>query len=258
MPSRFFAIFLIVCLNNSITLAQEKAFQEGEWLSYKIKYGWFNASKASLKVSLEKLDDKKVYHIKGNGKSVGLLDVFFKVRDRYETYTDTSQVIPYKFIRNLSEGGYTKDKMIRFNHEKNIATVHDFKKDTIHQHQFKNKTQDMLSALYYLRNIIDNDKLKIGQEFKLNMFFDEQNYDFKTKFLGRETIDTKFGKIKCLMFRPIVKSGRVFKEQESVTIWITDDKNKIPIQIRADLAVGSLTAKLHQFKGLKHSFKITM
>ena len=254
--TKFLLYFLL--MNVCIAQGQENAFKDGEWLSFKIKYGWFNASKASLELNLEKLDGKDVYHIKGYGQSTGLLDVFFKVRDRYESFIDTQQVKPYKFIRDLSEGGYTKNKMIRFDHEKMTATVHNYKYDTIQEHKFTDNTQDMLSALYHLRNEVESDKLKVGDEFTLNMFFDEQNYDFKTKFLGREVIETKFGDIRCLKFVPYVKSGRVFKEQESVTFWISDDKNKIPIQIVAELAVGSLTAKLDNFKGLKHSFKIKM
>lgn len=256
LKNQAFCVFIIFLLTTKISHGQQKAFKDGEWLSYKIKYGWFNASKASLEINLEKLDHKTVYHIKGYGQTTGLLDVFFKVRDKYETYIDTTEVKPYKFIRNLSEGGYIKDKMILFDHTKSIATVHDYKHDSVHKHNFLRQTQDMLSALYYLRNEVDNDKLKVGDEFALNMFFDEQNFDFKTKFLGREILETKFGKIKSLKFRPYVKSGRVFKEQESVTVWISDDKNKVPIQIIAELAVGSLTAKLDQFKGLRHSFKI--
>ena len=90
------------------------------------------------------------------------------------------------------------------------------------------------------------------------MFFDEENFDFKVKFLGTEIIETKFGDVECLVFKPFVKSGRVFKEEESVTIWISNDKNKIPLQMEAELAVGSLIAKLDNFKGLKHPFKIRM
>ncbi len=58
------------------------------------------------------------------------------------------------------------------------------------------------------------------------------------------------------MFRPYVMAGRVFKEEESLTLWVSADKNKIPLRIKADLAVGSLRADLVQFKGLKHSFPI--
>ena len=88
------------------------------------------------------------------------------------------------------------------------------------------------------------------------MFFDEENYKFRLKFLGRETVKTEFGKVKALMFRPYVMAGRVFKEQESLTLWVSADENKIPLKIKADLRVGSLRAELESFKGLKHPFPI--
>ena len=88
------------------------------------------------------------------------------------------------------------------------------------------------------------------------MFFDKENYGFKLKYLGEETISTDFGNIECLKFRPYVMAGRVFKEEESLTLWVSKDKNKLPLRIKADLAVGSLRADLEAFKGLKHSFKI--
>ena len=88
------------------------------------------------------------------------------------------------------------------------------------------------------------------------MFFDFENYVFRLKYLGKETINTKFGKIKCMKFRPIVQSGRVFEEQESVTLWVSDDKNRIPVRIKADILVGSIKADLENFKNLKHPFQI--
>ena len=116
----------------------------------------------------------------------------------------------------------------------------------------------MVSAFYYLRNNYETDKIEVGDEVKLNMFFDEENYLFRLKFLGRETIKTKFGRIETLKFRPYVLAGRVFKEQESLTLWVSADENKIPLKVKADLAVGSLRADLEAFKGLKHSFKIVV
>ena len=88
------------------------------------------------------------------------------------------------------------------------------------------------------------------------MFFDGETTKFKLKFLGREDISTKFGQVSCMIFRPLVQAGRVFKEEESLTVWISDDDNKIPIRIKASLAVGSLKADIEAFKGLKNSFKI--
>lgn len=116
----------------------------------------------------------------------------------------------------------------------------------------------MLSAFYYIRNQINNDELRPGYEKRLKMFIDDENIDFKLKFLGREVIKTKFGKVATLKFRPYVLAGRVFKEKESLTFWVSDDKNKIPVKIEADLAVGSLEADLEAYKGLKHQFRIIM
>ena len=74
--------------------------------------------------------------------------------------------------------------------------------------------------------------------------------------MGKETINTNFGRVKTLRFRPYVMAGRVFKEEESLTLWVSADENKIPLKIKADLAVGSLQANLEAFKGLKHSFQV--
>ncbi len=234
----------------------QSAFQEGEWLSFKIKYGWFNTSKATLEVNSTQYQGQDVYHIIGKGRTVGVLDVFFKVRDHYETFVTKDQGLPLKFIRDISEGGYKKNKELFFNHTTHNVKVVDHKHSTEETFQFKPNTQDMLSAFYKLRNTIDIKHLKKGQEFNLNMFFDDENYDFKTKYLGQEIIDTKYGKVECLKFRPYVMAERVFEESESLTFWVTADQNKIPIKIEAQLAVGSLTAELNEFKGLKHPFKV--
>jgi hypothetical protein len=252
-----FFLSLVIAFSSVFCSYSQSVYDDGEWLSFNIKYGWFNTSKATLEVRKTKLNNEDVYHIIGNGKSVGLLDIFFKVRDRYETYVDL-EGLPLKFVRDINEGGYKKHKELYFNHNTQRVKVIDYKHDTTESFDFKPNTQDMLSAFYKLRNSIDIETLQIGQEFNLNMFFDNENYDFKTKFLGHEVLDTKFGKVACLKFRPYVKADRVFEAQESLTFWITADQNKIPMKIEAELAVGSLTAELDEFKGLSHSFEVIM
>ena len=100
--------------------------------------------------------------------------------------------------------------------------------------------------------------MKINESFDINMFFDNENYVFKLKFLGFETIRSKFGRIKCMKFRPMVQSGRVFEEQESVTLWVSEDKNRLPIRLQADILVGSIKADLENFKNLKYPFEILL
>ena len=116
----------------------------------------------------------------------------------------------------------------------------------------------MISAYYFVRNNYNSEEIKIGEVIELNMFFDNEIFKFKLKFLGHSKLKTKFGYVKCLKFRPYVMAGRVFKEEESVTLWVSADKNKIPLKIKADLRVGSIVADLEAFKGLSHPFKIQL
>mgnify|MGYP000595587183 FL=1 len=246
----FFSIFFF-----STVYSQKKteAFKSGEWLRYKMSYsGFLRAGTAVLQVEEKDYRGKKVFHTKGTGWTSGMIKWFFEVDDKYESYFDKDTIKPYLFKRKIDEGGYKKHRITSFNYTSKKAYVQDFTKQKDTSVSFYN-VQDMLSSFYYLRNK-DVTKMKKGDEIAIDMFMDSQVYPFKLRFLGRETIKTKFGKVKTLIFRPIVQSGRVFKAQESVTIWITDDANKIPLKMKAALSVGSLRAELEAYKGLANSF----
>lgn len=238
----------------SISGQDAPAFKDGEWLRYKMSYsGFLRAGSAILEVKEETLNNKKVFHTKGAGWTSGMIKWFFEVDDLYESYFDKETIQPYLFKRKINEGGYKKHRITSFNYDANTAYVQDFIEQTDTVIPVLN-VQDMLSSFYYLRSK-DVSKLNVGDEIKLDMFLDSQVYPFKLKYLGKDILRTKFGKVNTLIFRPIVQSGRVFKEQESVTIWITDDANKIPIKMKASLAVGSLRADLEAYRGLANSFK---
>ena len=226
-------LVLLMLLVSGLTYAQEAAFQDGEWFRFRISYsGWWKAGEATLSVTNETLKGKPVYHVKGKGVTTGMTKLFFGVEDYYETYIDKKKTLPYRFIRKIDEGGHTKDKIIDFNQQSNVATVNDKKHNEVKTFQTEPNIHDMVSAFYYLRNSIDSENLKDGDETVINMFFNQENFKFKLKFLGREEVKTKFGKVKALIFRPYVQAGRVFKEKESLTVWISDDQNKIPLQIK--------------------------
>lgn len=252
-----YIIVIITSFFFNVSYAQEKvpAFKGGEWLRYKMSYsGFLRAGTAVLEVDETELNGKKVFHTKGSGWTSGMIKWFFKVDDLYESYFDKQSIKPYLFKRKIDEGGYKKNRHTTFNHDKKKAFVQDFlnKKDTIIS---INNVHDMLSSFYYLRNT-DVSKMKTGDEIAIDMFMDSQIYPFKLRMIGTEVLKTSFGKVKTLMFRPIVQAGRVFKAQESVTIWITADENKIPIKMVASLSVGSLRAELEAYKGLANSFQI--
>ncbi|WP_424492582.1 DUF3108 domain-containing protein [Salinimicrobium sp. GXAS 041] len=235
-----------------------QAFQDGEWFRFRIHYGILDAGYATLEVNESKYKNNPVYHVVGTGKSAGAVHWFFKVKDNYESYFNKYSGAPYKFIRQIDEGGHTRDIVIDFDHKDKEALVFDRKRNTEKRYPVKDDVHDMLSAFYYLRNNLDVEDLQEGDVMDLNMFFDDENFDFQLRFLGREVIDSKIGKITALKFRPYVMAGRVFKEKESLTIWVSDDENRMPIKIKAKLAVGSLDADIDAFKGLKHPLRIIM
>ncbi len=252
-----FTIILFFVGLQAPNVQKESAFQEGEWFKFKMSYsGFLKAGNATLSVKDTTLNGKAVYHVVGKGWTTGAIKWFFKVKDRYESYFDKETGLPYKFIRKIDEGGHKKDIEIKFDHEKKIAEVNNKKHKKVKTITTEQDVQDMVSMYYHLRNSIDIASLKEGDEIKTIMFFDEESYGFKLKYLGKETIKTEFGKVKTIKFRPYVMAGRVFKEEESLTLWVSADKNKIPLKIKADLTVGSLRADLVAYKGLKHYFPI--
>lgn len=249
-------LLLLFILTISFNTQKEDAFDAGEWFKFRVHYGIINAGYATLSVQDAIRNNKKVFHVVGKGYTTGISRFFFKVDDLYESYFDKASGNPYHFIRKINEGGYIKNQEGFFNQSTNQILVKNYENKTEKTFVLPTNTQDIVSAFYYLRNYPNIQKLKVGESVAIDLFFDEETTKFKLKFIGRENIDTKFGLIPTMVFQPIVQSGRVFREQESLTVWISDDTNKIPIRIKANLAVGSLKADLDSFKGLKNSFTI--
>ncbi len=235
----------------TLNVFSQTAYKEGEHFKFKISYGIINAGVATLDLKSTTYNGKSVYHAKGVGYTTGITKTFFKVYDDYQSYFDKKTGVPYRYIRKIDEGGYTKNQEGFFDHSSKTVLVKDYKGKTNSTFNVTTNVQDIVSSFYYLRNHPKIDKLKNGESIEIDMFFDDEIYKFKLKFIGKEEIKTNFGKINTLKFRPLVQSGRVFKEQESLTVWISDDANKIPLKVQASLAVGSLKAELVKYSGLK-------
>ena len=258
MAMKKIILLLLFITTVSFDSRESEAFDVGEWFKFRIHYGIVNAGYATLEVKETTMNSRKVFHVIGRGYTTGVSKFFFKVEDLYESYIDKETRNPYQFVRKIDEGGYTKNQEGFFNQAENKILVKDYKHKTEKTFSIPRNTQDIMSSFYYLRNHPNIDKIKPGEFVAIDMFFDDSTTKFKLKFIGREDIRTKFGVVATMIFRPLVQSGRVFKEEESLTVWITDDENKLPIRIKANLAVGSIKADLEGLKGLKHPFKIKM
>ena len=235
----------------------DSAFQDGEYLKFRVRYGVFNASYASLLLKNKVYEGKTVYHALGKGETTGLAKLFFKVDDTYESYFDKNTGKPYFFNRDIYEGGYTKKLNFFFNFDTNNLRIKNLENNEEKNMPIQPDIKDVISTLYYLRNNPKMNSLNKNDEVSMDMIFDDDEvYKFKLKLLGREKVKTHFGTVNTLKFCPLVQDGRVFKEEESITMWITDDKNKVPVKLRAALRVGSLVAELDGFNNLKNETEL--
>lgn len=224
----------------------------GEVLTYRIHYGILNAGTASLTTLKTTYQGQPHFYVRGVGKTTGAVRAFFKVEDVYESFINYNTGLPSFYVRNVSEGSYTQHYETAFNHQDHTLILTDKKNPANGSRVIKTVkgVQDMLSAFYYLRSF-DKNKLGPGDVLHLNVWIDDELFPFRLKVVGTENVKTKFGAVNCLKIIPSVISGRVFKDKESVTLWVTNDDNHIPISIKADLAVGSLKADLESYKNVK-------
>jgi Protein of unknown function (DUF3108) len=224
-------------------------FTHGEHITFKVYYsviGFFvDAGDASFTVNQTRLNNKPVYNIIGIGNSNPRYDWIFKVRDRYESFIDTGSLRPYRFIRNVDEGGYKKYELVNFDQEKNEA---------VSQHGTFKVTpciQDVLSSIYYARNI-DFNKYKSGDKIPFNMFLDDQVYSLYIRYMGKEIIKTRYGKFRAIKFKPMLIKGTIFEGGEKMTVWVSDDPNHVPLRIESPITVGSVKVDMMSYKNLRY------
>jgi hypothetical protein len=244
--------FMLLLLAGNTALAQKalrkinhQAFQRGEKLTFRVHYGFIDAGTATLEVAPEptKIGPRNVYHVIGTGQSSKSFDLFFKVRDRYESYIDQDALVPWRFVRHVEEGSYKLNQNVVFNHLKDEV------KSDGGVFKAPDNIQDLLSTYYYLRTL-DFSQSKPGEVFTQTTFLDDEIHQFGYKYLGKETIKTDLGTFKCLKFCPTLLKGRVFKNETDMTVWITDDENHIPVRAQAKILVGSVKMDLASFSGI--------
>lgn len=222
------------------------AFKVGEKLTYRVHYGFVDAGEAVLEVkeSPWKFNGRPAYHVVGTGKSLGAFNWVFKVRDRFETYIDKKGIFPYRFIRDNYEGGYEIFQDYEFHPEKRAIRTHE-------QQEFLTPEyiQDLLSAFYYARTL-DFTNVKVGDTFEITTFVDGEIFPLEIKYKGTEEIKLRRGKFRCMKFVPVIQEGRIWKDEEDLNVWVTDDENRIPVLVKSDLVIGSIKLQMVAFEGL--------
>ena len=249
------ATFLIILTGFSLKAGDEfcgiknTAFMQGELVTMKVYYNtmglYIAAGEATFSTELEKFNGRPTYHCVGTGKSYSFFDNFFKVRDRYETYIDTSTMLPIKFIRDVNEGGHKIYNNVTFNHSAGTAVT------TNGVYKIPGCIQDVVSAMYYARNI-NFDKYKVNDKIPFDMFMDDEVNHLYLRYMGKETVKTRYGKFYSIKLKPLLIKGSVFEGGEKMNVWISDDPNRLVLRVESPISVGSVKVDMMEYKNLRY------
>ncbi len=256
MKGRSNIIFLILIFIISSSFHANKTddikpYIAGEKLVYIAHFGWLNAGTATFIINDSILENQNLYHAVAQAKTIGLADKLFEVRDVYESFFRPENNQTYLAIRNISEGKYRYYNEVRYNYEENKVVS-----QKSGEHEVPENIFDMLGAFYYFRESMVSRIQNIGDELILDTYFADEVFPLKMRYVGDETIKTKLGKFNTMKFSPVVEPGRIFDSEDDVTIWISKDKNYIPVQIRIDLIIGSIKCDLIEYSGLQHKLEV--
>jgi hypothetical protein len=219
------------------------AFTSGENLTYQIRYGFIVGGITTFMLKEELYEEKLVFHAKAIGQTTGVAHTLYGVTDIYESWFDKETNLPYKQVRDIKEGHYTSFNEVTYNRINNTVNS-----KVSGEHKVPEKILDLASTFYYLRRL-DFSKINEGEVIFVNMYFADEIFPFRLRYKGKETIRTKFGKISCIKICPVVEVGRMFKTQDDLTIWFSDDENHLPVLVKMDISVvGAVILKLVKFE----------
>ncbi|MGI4739617.1 MAG: DUF3108 domain-containing protein [Janthinobacterium lividum] len=268
MPRRWlFACLLLLCgawtqpsgPAEPARLWPNASFRAGETLRYKVHYGVLNAAEATVETSnsLERVAGRPCYKATVSGRTTGSFDFFLHVRDQWRSYIDTASILPLRSSRDIEESTYRKKEVVDFDQERNVVNVLQTHTKEPIRYTFKvpNNVQELVSGFYYLRTL-SYERMKPGEVIHMGGFFDESSFNMDVVFRGREVIETKAGPIHVLKLVPKMPANRIFRGEEAIKIYLSDDRNKIPVLFQAELFVGAVKVDMYRYDGLKYRLNL--
>jgi hypothetical protein len=234
------------------------SFKSGERLTLVAAYHWgiinSDVGEAILTVEEETFRDTHYFSARSYAKTYRFWDNFFKVRDMYEGRFFVHNLRPIYFYRDIKEGDYSIKNTFFFNADYSVnISVQKYDRpprDTVIQGH--SCTYDFISLFFNARNM-DFSSLHQGKVYPYSFVIDREKYNLWFHYLGKEEkkIDN-LGTFRCLKFAVKLIAGEVFDGKNDLYIWISDDKNRIPLYIETPIIVGKVSARLSCYENLKH------
>jgi hypothetical protein len=244
-----------------IPITKNTSYSPGEELEYRVHFGVFTVGKAITRVDklLQTYNGRTCYKVDAYGETSDWISWVAKVNDNWGAYIDTTTLLTHMAYRMLREGKYRRDEQAFFDQENRKVEVKVKNRDTgaIESKTYNTpaKAKDLVAGFLFLR-IVDFKKLAIGDTIVISGFLEDASYDLKLIFKGKEVIETKVGKVPCILINPIMPKNSLFDGENSVTCWISDDMNRIPVRLQAKMFIGNTGLELIRFRGLRNQLKI--
>jgi hypothetical protein len=269
-PLRFFLSLLLLILGlfpawasgdslfaqSHLPQIENQTFRRGEFLKFRIHYGFVTAGFVEMEVA-EKAkyeNGRRCYHIIGRGYSSPSFDVFYKLRDVYESFMDEEMLVSWRFNRSIKEGSFESYSETHFDHHQGQARYINFTKDQRQTYEVTAGIQDVISAFYYARTKYDTDALAVGDKISLRNFIDRKTVSLEARVLAKETIKIDGQHYQALKMDLLVEEAGMITDGSEIVFWISDDANKIPLRIESKLTIGSLKIDLIEYQNLVHPF----
>ena len=241
-------------------LLENKSFKTGERVDYTIYYHlagmWVGAGDVYFTVDTQRIGKTDYYHLDSYGKTYKKYDWLYEVRDHFESFVSQSDLQPLRFRRQVREGSTYIDEDYLFKNKSNeVITVRQLEEDEpIIRDTVKSQpcSYDVLTMIYYARNM-DFSNVKVGEKVPIRIFLDNQSHDSFIRYLGKEELKIKgLGTFSCIKISPYLIEGTIFNGGEEMTVWVTDDANRVPMLIETPILVGSIRARVNKMQGLRH------
>jgi hypothetical protein len=269
MEKVLFGFFLFLILSGFVSESQDvffpvvrnESFRRGEVIDYKMTYGFFTVGRGTARIDREyyMVNDRYCFKVDVHGRTVGMVDWVADFDDKYQAYIDTAALVPHQFYRKIREGSYKKDEWTNFDQIKNKIEVKTIGKNgKLREPKYYDappNVRDIIGGFLYLR-IMDFRNLKINDTVTVTGFFEDEFYKMNIIYRGKETVRLKVGKVRALVFTPVMPKNKLFEGEDSITAYFSDDKNRIPLKIDAKMFVGSAGVELTGFSGLKNPLNI--
>ena len=245
-------------INDTFPRVNNNSFTKGEVLHYKMSYGIFSIGRGSTTIhdNYYKMNNRDCFKVDVFGRTTGMVDWVADVNDQWGAYIDTIALVPHMAYRKIREGRYKKDEIISFDHlgRKIEAKVFDHKTGKYKEPLYYDappQVRDLISGFMYMRTQ-DFSKVQVNDTVVVEGFFEDTFYKLKILYKGKETVRTKAGKFNAIVLKPLMPDNKLFNGENSITAWFSDDKNRIPLKISADMFIGSAGVELTSYSGLKN------